>query len=1006
MPQAPALPPGVRFVDSRRAGQNYLRLSDRLGRESLENLALLLRQVPSPDEALAQLTRLVESDAGVGLARSSTPALHAALTLFAHSRFLSEAIIRNPDVLGWALEPDRLYKELSAAELRSDLGFLAAPGDDDEAARVLARFKRMHVLRVALRDLLGLADLAAVTVELSNLADALLDGAYSYTRNALTERFGRPLTPVDDGVIESSFVVLALGKLGGRELNYSSDIDLMYLHAGDGETAGPVKIPNRDFHAQLGRRLTAILSQTTLEGFAYRVDLRLRPEGAAGELAPTLDGAVAYYNDRARDWELQMLIKARPAAGDRRLGEAFLRMVRPLIYRTTTDFSTIEKLSATRDRIQQGLDRRKVRRVDVKLERGGIRDIEFLVQCFQRLYGGRDPFVRSGGTLFALHRLREKGYLSMPDYGRLSSAYQYLRIVEHRLQLVENRQTHELPADAEGLALLERRVFGNAYGGDSTGDLVRETQLHLKRTSEIYERVVQSQLPRSVETTAALGPERRREAEDQEVEHSFSSQLRHLERVRPRIAEAVEGLEIRRGARLLGHLLDKVVSMPAVLDELEASPALVECTADLMEQSPYLGEQLVRYPEDIAELAEIAESGCERVDDDPTAIRVEELSRRPEGRPLFDETISYNEKSMLLRSFYRKQMLRLLADSVHCGRPVFTTLARTSDLAEWVVRRAYDIALAETARLTGEEPPEAGLLVIALGRLGMREFDLGSDADLVFVLPDESAAGVAWQVEFVERLIEVISSYTNQGMIFSVDARLRPRGRDGDLVQTESAYRAYFAEHAEAWEAMSYMKARTVAGDLGRGKRFLRELQRIGWKRFGQDADLTSMLLEMRKKLEREQGDASPLKAGAGGYYDIDFILLYLRLRQAGLFFESLTTPERVDLVREMGELTPEQADFLGSAAVFSRGLDHAIRASTGSSSGAIPGGRALQDGISELLVRWGAIRPTSQPLDAQLETMRRETRALFQSVFSKERTPSRRSSWSSGSGPPDSSPR
>ena len=982
MPQAPALPPGVSFVDARLAERSYSRVANRLPEESLARLTPLLAQVPAPDQAVAQLARLVESDEGLRLARSSTRALHAALTVFSHSRFLSDAVVKNADVLEWALAPERLHRELTAAELRSDLGFLAAPGDDDEAARVLARFRRMHVLRIALRDLLGLADLASVTLELSNLADALLEGAHVYTRDSLSERFGRPLTPAAEGVLEARFVVFALGKLGGRELNYSSDIDLMYLHTGDGQTSGPVKIPNSDFFTQLGRRLTAILSQITLEGFAYRVDLRLRPEGAAGELVPALDGAVAYYNDRARDWELQMLIKARAAAGDRRLGEAFLRMVRPLIYRTTTDFSTIERLTVSRDRIQQSLSQRKVRRTDVKLERGGIRDIEFLVQCFQRLYGGRDPFVRSGGTLFALHRLREKGYLSMPDYGRLASAYQYLRTVEHRLQLVDNRQTHEIPSDPVELALLERRVHGLAYHGGSSGDLVRETQLHLKRTAEIYERVVQSQRPRSADAK----PERRVEPgldlDEAEVEHSFSSQLRHLERVKPRLAEAIEGLRVRRGAKLLGHLLDKIVSMPALLDQLDASPALVECVGDLMEHSPYLGEQLVRYPRDIAELAEIAEGGCTRPEDDTASARFEELRRQPEAQPLFDEQAGYNDKSMLLRRFYRKRMLRVLADSVHCGRPVFSTLARTSDLAEWIVRRAYEIARAETARATGKPPPEAPLLVIALGRLGMREFDLGSDADLVFVLPDEGEVDRSWQTQFVERLIEVISSYTNQGVIFSVDARLRPRGRDGDLVQTESSYRSYFAEHAEAWEALAYMKARTIAGDRERGRTFLRELQRIGWKRYGLDSDSASLLLEMRYKLEREQGAENRLKAGSGGYYDIDFILLYLRLKQAGFFFEFLSTPERIEIAEELGGLTPEQASFLSRAAVFYRGLDHAVRITTGSSGGTIPGGRALQDDISELLVRWGAIRPTSQPLEAIVEKTRRETRQLFEMIF------------------------
>jgi glutamate-ammonia-ligase adenylyltransferase len=400
-------------------------------------LKLLLPQVADPDRALNCFERYAShSNASLRSLFSSASRVHAAMAVFAHSNFLAETLFRHPQTLDWAMDESKLYRVLSTGEIRSDLGWLPTAAGDDEVALILARFKRMHILRIALRDLLGMATLAEVTLEISNLADAILQGAREHAQQQLAARFGRPLCLSPEGTpLECEFVVLALGKLGGRELNYSSDIDLLFVYTADGETSGPLRISTRAFAVELANRLTQLLSRLTPEGSCYRVDLRLRPEGSVGEVVAALRQAVQYYHQRARDWELQMLIKARPAAGSLKLGRTFLEAIGPLIYQTSTEFSTIERVSETRDRIQQKLRRRARPSLNIKLTRGGIRDVEFLVQCMQRLYGGQDPWVRSGGTLFALHRLRDKGYLSMPDYARLNAAYQYLRALEHRLQL-------------------------------------------------------------------------------------------------------------------------------------------------------------------------------------------------------------------------------------------------------------------------------------------------------------------------------------------------------------------------------------------------------------------------------------------------------------------------------------------------------------------------------------------------------------------------------------------
>ena len=431
--------------------------------QALTTLRRSLAQSPDPDSSLNYLERFLkhaEQEGEPSLLHGHR--LPIVTAVFGNSHFLAETLFRYPELLDWALDENRLYRLLSTDELRSELGWLPPDITDDEAAKTLARFKRMHLLRIVIRDLLRFATLADVTEELSNLADAILQGAQEHIQQQLVRRFGRPLTQADSGPIESHFVVLALGKLGGRELNYSSDIDLMYLYTAEAKTSGPVPIPGREFFAQLAQRLTRTLSQITPEGSCFRVDLRLRPEGGSGEMAIPLGSAMKYYHTRARDWELQMLIKARAVAGNRPLGATFLAMVEPLIYQTTTDFSMIEGVAKTRDRIQMNLSGHRDNGLNVKLSRGGIRDIEFLVQCLQRLYGGREPWVRGGGTLLSLHRLRDKGYLSAQDYARLYAAYSYLRTLEHHLQIEHNRQVHSIPSQPEPRQILTRKMYGKS----------------------------------------------------------------------------------------------------------------------------------------------------------------------------------------------------------------------------------------------------------------------------------------------------------------------------------------------------------------------------------------------------------------------------------------------------------------------------------------------------------------------------------------------------------------
>ncbi|MGH7393016.1 MAG: bifunctional [glutamate--ammonia ligase]-adenylyl-L-tyrosine phosphorylase/[glutamate--ammonia-ligase] adenylyltransferase, partial [Candidatus Rokuibacteriota bacterium] len=381
--------------------------------------------------------------------------------LFGASQFLADALRRRPGHLAWLLEP-RTMRQWLPDELEADLAQALAPFTAREARmNALRRFKYRQLLRIASRDLLGDADLTVTTEELSRLADVCLAAAWRLSEAALAARYGAPRA--EDGA-PTGMAIIGMGKLGGDELNYSSDIDLMFVYGADGETAGgPAgRLANGDFFARVARDLVAFLESVTDEGSAFRVDLRLRPEGRMGGVILSLDGYRAYYARRAELWERQALVKARVAAGDERVGARFTALAREVVYRPGADEGVVAAVRAMKREIDRSLEAKgapgEAREGNVKLGRGGIREIEFLVQALQLLYGGDDPWLRERHTLKALFRLAERGYLAPVLVRTLSDAYVHLRTVEHRLQIVHEFQTHTLPRDRAELGRLARRA--------------------------------------------------------------------------------------------------------------------------------------------------------------------------------------------------------------------------------------------------------------------------------------------------------------------------------------------------------------------------------------------------------------------------------------------------------------------------------------------------------------------------------------------------------------------
>lgn len=903
--------------------------------------------------------------------------LERLLTIFGYSRFLAEELLRTPE---WLWELDDLGRDLSRSDYEGLLTeFLRQEAASAPTAVLLARFRRKQLLRIVLRDVLSRASVQQVTEDLSNLADAILGCALNGAVIEMTARYGSPTVHEESGAhTPAFFTVLAVGKLGGRELNYSSDIDLIFVFSENGETTGPQVITNKEYFKKVANQFTNTLSTYTAAGLCYRVDLRLRPEGKLGEVCMTLAAAKEYYARRARDWELQMLIKARVATGHAATGQALLDFVEPAIYASSIDFSTIETMSAARERISEKVARRRLtsHELDVKLAPGGIRDIEFLVQCLQRLHGGREPSVRHGGTLLALSGLHSKGLLWTTEYSRLQNAYEFLRHLEHRLQFEEDRQVHALPSDATRMERIARRMppepgVAAEPGTNAATRLLQTLNKHLENVQGIYESIVHAQRPLHYGpgSAASATSEMPRSGEERVKPGMSQAALASIEHEAPRLAERLRSRGLSRSERRLASFLDTLNGDSASLRLLDTDSALADHLVQIFELSPYLSEQIIRWPELVEEVRRATEQREKRWAFEGLAAPINDIDG--------------------LRRFFRREMFRVQAASLCLAEPVFQTLDRTSALAEFVIARAYRIAREQgvahaRAHATVEKPfaePASEMMVVALGRLGMREFDLGSDADLLFIIPDAETERQRFWTRVAEHLIEILTAYSAEGVILSLDTRLRPNGREGMLVQTESKYVEYFSTKAEAWEGIAYMKARGVAGDTERALAFLTELQKVDWRRYGQNGRSKQDLRQMRLRLQREQGKITPLKAGEGGYYDADFILMYLRLKGAGLFFKSLNTPERIDVVEKMGHLERGDAEFLMEATTFFRALDHALRIVIGRAEEKLPSAGEEHDMLVDLVHRWTG-GSSAASLEEELASVRSRMRRLFEAVF------------------------
>jgi [glutamine synthetase] adenylyltransferase / [glutamine synthetase]-adenylyl-L-tyrosine phosphorylase len=967
-PDSAVLPANVQFRDPESARQNLARIGQLLP-AGVQPLAALLPTSPNPDAVVNQFEQLTEAASPdlLRLLEKHPFLIHYAVVIFASSPWLGQTLIHNTDLFQGLVRDQSLDRTHSHEEFQERFARMRSRSLETDTAALLARFKRREYVRIMLRDVLGIATLAETTAEISALSDGLIEEALREVHSQLQHRYGAPHQLDSAGrLTDSRFAVLSLGKLGGNELNYSSDIDLLYLYDGGAEPPG-AEIPNREYFIRLAQQTTELLSRHTREGPVFRIDLRLRPQGNEGEPAVPLPHAIHYYSHVAHDWELQAMIKVRHSAGDVGLAREFVRRVQPFVYRPQLNFVAIKTALASREKMGKHRRDRQLKQtgqhgIDVKLDRGGIRDIEFLVQCLQRVYGGSESWLRSRGTMFALQKLYDKEHISSKDFHNLTNAYEFLRNLEHRLQLRQGQQTHRLPPSRWELESLARSLAREGTAASTPEEFLTHVQRRMSAVAEIYQRVIYQE-----QSHDHPAPEFRLRPEIPATpESSYNQMMQRLAVDSPRLREIAGTASLSQHARRnLDRFLSSAGTTSGRYGAVLRSPEAVDRALTIFEFSEYLTDILVRHPAEVSLLSQIqiedlSTSSAGEAELFDEGSRSDSLVPDPVFAYLAQEKVDRSEANAILRRHYRRRVFLSGARDLFQCREVFESLSENTAAAEAAIQAALAIA-----------GPAAGFTVMGLGRLGAREFDLLSDADVLFVC-DESCAQEEMRL-IAAQVMDALTAYTLDGTVFSVDARLRPHGREGELIVTPTQLAAYFQDEAKPWEALTYLKLRHVAGDGEVGNRALAAVHH-GIAGIAARPDFHSELQDVRLRLERSETTAN-FKTGPGGIYDLDYLAGSLQARNQLWLAGNLR--ERLNLLREHGLLNAGEGDQLTQSALFLRTVEHLVRLVTGRARKWLPVADHPHRAVQKLM--WRLLRAEdSFDAEMRLAEVLRQTRAIY----------------------------
>lgn len=809
-----------------------------------------------------------------------------------------------------------------------------SPVDDKQALyRTLRQLRQRTLATLIVRDLAGWADVAEVTRTMTQLAEFAVRGALEWITRDLQGTLGTPRNAAGEA---QALLVMGMGKLGGAELNVSSDIDLVFIYPEEGETDGPRRISNHEYFSRVGRQLIAALSEHTADGFVFRVDMRLRPYGDAGPLAMSFDMLENYLVTQGREWERYAWIKARAITGD--AADALMALVRPFIYRRHLDFSAFASMRDLHSQIRREVERRD-RADDIKLGRGGIREIEFIAQLFQLIRGGQDAALRLQPTLDVLQLLAQRELLPATVPAELSQAYVFLRNLEHRLQYIDDQQTHVVPADvavrdklARGMGLADAAAFEAALHGHRQ-TVARQFDLLFadSRGGEHALAALWTQAAGSAavaEQLGELGFAHPAELQVRLAQLRSSARYRQmpaasqsrLDRLAPYAIEmAAAGSNRDATLERLLQFLESVSRRESYLALLEEYPQACQMLAGLMRASPWVAQYLTQHPILLDELLD-ARTMYAAPD-----WRAQALALRQSLDTASDDT----EKQMdMLRHFKHAQTLRMVAQDLAGGLALETLSDHLSDIASIVLAQALRLAWQSIRQRHREAPAFA---IIGYGKLGGKELGYASDLDLVFLFDDDAPEAPQNYARLAQRMNTWVTSTTAAGQLYDTDLRLRPDGASGLTVSQFEGFRRYQQQQAWVWEHQALSRARFVAGDAAIGGRF--ESLRCEILRLPRDPPvLRKEVIAMREKMHAAHPNKTPLfdlKHDRGGIVDIEFIVQYLVLahasRHAGLT-GNIGNLALLKLAAQLGLIDAAAADAAHAAYREFRRLQHALR--------------------------------------------------------------------------------
>jgi glutamate-ammonia-ligase adenylyltransferase len=967
------------------------------------SLASRLVTLPVADAAAADAVR-----ADLAAAARSAGAAELADALAqpgTQSDFLGAVLSQAPFLRDLAvLDPLRLAAILAAEPEARVAGLVAAAGERqaDEAAlmRHLRRLKQDIALTVGLADLGGAWDVDRVTQALSDFADAAISAAVSHLLREADRTGKLRLANPDMPSERSGWILLSMGKGGARELNYSSDVDLIVLFDPDRPALADPDEAARLF-VRMTQRLVKILQERTPDGYVFRLDLRLRPDPGATAVALSVPAALVYYESMGQNWERAALIKARACAGDIPAGEAFLAEIAPFIWRKSFDYAAIADVHSIKRQIHavKGHGTIAVAGHNIKLGRGGIREIEFFVQTQQLIAGGREPRLRGRSTREMLRVLTELGWIEERVRDHLDAAYVFLRAVEHRLQVRRDEQTHVLPADQDGLAVIARLMgFADLPGFEAA------LRLHLERVQKHYARLFEDAPalatdtgslvftggdddPDTLDTLSRLGFKAPQEVTRAiRAWHFGRYAATRSTKARERLTEITPALLATLGrldrADATFAAFDRFVAqLPAgvqIFSLLRSNPGLLDLIALVLGGAPRLAAIMTRRPRVLDALLDPLFFGA--------LPKRKELAARLES--FLAEARSYEEALDRARIFGQEQAfligVRVLTGTVECGQAG----AGFATLADALVQRLLRVVEAEFAVRHGRVPGGAAA-VLALGKLGGREMTAASDLDLILLYdhPEDVEASDGakplapsqYYARLTQRLVAALSAPTGEGTLYDVDFRLRPSGNAGPLATRIDAFESYQAKDAWTWEHMALTRARAVAGDPALGERAEAMIRAVLTKPRDRAA-LLADVASMRGRIERDKGTKDPfdIKHVAGGLIDVEFVAQALMLAHGAARPAVLSTTTETALAQlaEAGLLAGEDAAVLRPAIRLYQALTQVLRLAV---EGRFVAAEA-SGGVLAALAR-AAEMPDFSGLEAHLAETQRAVRASFERV-------------------------